>query len=204
MDGVFMKKLIKISICLCLVTSILYVTDILRDKKDLQENLIRLHVVANSDSAKDQSVKLRVKDAVVGYLQPLTDEIEEKEQAMIILADNLESIQQIADDTLKNLGEDACVTVTLDKEVFDTRKYDTFSLPAGIYDSLRIQIGEGQGKNWWCVVFPSLCLPATSDGFQDTAASAGFSDELGKSLTSGCNLRFFILDCFGKLEKLFN
>jgi len=204
MDGVFMKKLNKISVCLFLLTSILYVADVWKDKKALQENLIRLHVVANSDSQEDQSIKLQVKDAVVSYLQPLVEGVGDKEQAIEIVANNLSFIRQVANSVLTELGEAGDAVVTLDKEAFDTRQYDTFSLPAGIYDSLRIQIGEGQGKNWWCVVFPSLCLPATSDGFQDTAVSSGFSKELGNTLSSGRNLRFYILDCFGKIENLFH
>ena len=92
--------------------------------------------------------------------------------------------------------------VTLGKEVFDTRYYDTFTLPAGVYEALRITIGEGQGKNWWCVVFPTLCVPATSDGFEDVAAGAGFPDALTSALEgeSGYELRFFLLDLLGKWQ----
>ena len=204
MDGVFMKKIIKISVCLFLFVSAMFVADAWQDKKALQENLIRLHVVANSDSQEDQTIKLQVKDAVISYLQPLVEDFTDKEQTMAFLTENLASVQQVANDALSKLGVDNCAIVSLETEVFDTRKYETFSLPAGIYDSLRIRIGEGRGKNWWCVVFPSLCLPATSDGFQDTAVSSGFSEELGNTLSSGRNLRFFVLDCFGKLEKLFH
>ena len=204
MDGVFMKKIIKISVCLLLVVSAVLVADVWQDKKALQKNLIRLHVVANSDSQEDQTIKLQVKDAVVSYLQPIVEDFTDKEQTMEFLAENLASVQQVANDALFKLGVEDCAIVSLGTEVFDTRKYDTFSLPAGIYDSLRIRIGEGRGKNWWCVVFPSLCLPATADGFQDTAVSSGFSEELGNTLSNGRNFRFFVLDCFGKIEKLFH
>ena len=204
MDGVFMKKIIKIAICLFLLISAVYLGDAWQDKKALQENLIRLHIVADSDSREDQAIKLQVRDAVIGYLQPLTEGFSDKEQAMRYIASELSTIQAVANETLAELGESDRAVVTLEREAFDTREYDTFSLPAGLYDSLRIRIGEGQGKNWWCVVFPSLCLPATSEGFEDTAVSSGFSQELGNTLSSGSNLRFFILDCFGKIEKLFN
>lgn len=204
MDGVFMKKIIKISLCLVALATVLWMADIWQDKKDLQENLIRLHVVANSDSQKDQQIKLQVKDAIVAYLQPLVDNFTDKEQTMEFIAENLSSIECVANQTLAELGETKRATVKLGTESFQTREYETFSLPSGVYDSLRIQIGEGDGKNWWCVVFPSLCLPATSEGFQDTAVSAGFSEELGNTLSSGRNLRFFILDCFGKIENFFH
>lgn len=204
MDGVFMKKFIKILACMILLLSTIWMADVWQDKKALQENLIRLHVVANSDTKEDQEIKVQVKDAVVAYLQPLVDGFTDKKQAMEFVADNLSSIQQVANAVLQEQGKEDRAAVYLGSETFDTRHYETFSLPAGVYDSLRIQIGEGNGKNWWCVVFPSLCLPATSDGFQDTAVSAGFSNKLGNSLADGKNFRFFILDCFGKIERLFN
>ena len=203
MDGVFMKKLIKITICLLLIHSTVVIADLWQDKKSLQENLIRLHVVANSDSQEDQAVKLQVKDAIVNYLQPITQQFTDKEQAMQYIRENLSDLQELANNVLSSLGEKVRAVVTLDRDAFDTRVYDTFSLPAGVYDSLRVEIGEAEGKNWWCVVFPSLCLPATSAEFQDTAVSSGFSQPLTDSLSGGCNLRFFLLDCIGKLEKLF-
>ena len=204
MDGVFMKKVITIFVCSLLIASAVYLKDVWQDKRVLQESLIRLHVVGNSNSEQDQYVKLRVKDAVVGYLQPLLENVSDKEQAQNFLRDNLATIEQVANVVLEELGEVNRAVVSLGEEAFDTRIYDTFSLPAGIYDSLRIRIGEAEGKNWWCVVFPSLCLPATSDGFQDTAVSSGFSATLGNSLADGKNFRFFILDCLGRVEKLFH
>ena len=203
MDGVFMKKLIKITVCLLLIISAVMVADLWQDKIALQKNLIRLHVVANSDSQADQTVKLQVKDAIVNHLQPVVEHFSSKEQAMDYIRENLSELQDVANNVLNSLGEEVRAVVTLKEEAFDKRVYDTFSLPAGIYDSLRVEIGEAQGKNWWCVVFPSLCLPAAGSNFQDTAVSSGFSQNLSSTLSSGCNLRFFLLDCFGKLEKLF-
>ena len=203
MDGVFMKKLIKITLCISVVAAMFWLADVWQDKQVLQENLIRLHVVANSDSDEDQKIKLQVKDAVVSYLQAETSEFENKEQAMQYINDNLTSIEEIANRRLSELGNVEQVAISLGPEVFDTRDYETFSLPAGIYDSLRIQIGEGKGKNWWCVVFPSLCLPATTNEFQEVAVSSGFSQELGSTLSGDRKFRFFVLDCFGKIEKFF-
>ena len=204
MDGVFMKKLIRFAVCLLVAVSAIYIADVWQDKNALQESLIRLHVVANSDSSEDQAVKLQVRDAIVSYLQPIAAKCSNKEQAMAYIRENLDSLQNVANNALQILGQQTQAVVSLDKEIFDTREYDTFSLPAGVYESLRITIGEGQGKNWWCVVFPSLCLPATGSDFQATAVSAGFSENLSDTLRGGCNFRFFLLDCWGKLEKLFN
>lgn len=203
MGGVFMKKIIIISICFFFLASGLYARDVWQDKKVLQQNLIRLHVVANSNLQQDQEIKLLVKDAVVSYLQTLVADVLNKEQAMALVKTNILSIQNVANDMLAKVGEDDRAVVSIGKEVFDTRNYDTFSLPAGVYDSLRIEIGNGQGKNWWCVVFPTLCLPATSDGFQETAVSSGFTKELSNSLANGRNFRFYVLDFLGNVEKLF-
>ena len=205
MDGVFMKKLIKLVIFGVLICSLLGITDLWKDKKLLQDNLIRLHVVANSDSADDQQIKLQVKDAIVNYLQPVMENFSSKEAAMAYVKENLTALQAVANRALDTLGVTDRAKVSFQPEEFLTRVYETFSLPAGVYDALRIEIGDAEGENWWCVVFPSLCLPATSDGFTDTAVSAGFSDTLTNTLTGqeGYHLRFFFLDCLGRLQNLF-
>lgn len=175
---------------------------LLADRQTLNTELIRLHVVANSDSEQDQALKLRVRDAVTESLKQDLQQLTDVDAARAYLQENLPKIQQIADQTLEAAGCDARTVVTLCKEAFDTREYDTFSLPAGIYEALRIVIGEGEGHNWWCVVFPGLCVPATSDGFEAKAAGAGFADRLTDTLTGedGYEIRFFFLDCLGKLE----
>ena len=206
MDGVFMKKIIKLIIFLLLISTVLEIGGLWQDKQNLKENLVRLHVVANSDSAEDQQVKLQVKDAITTYLQPILQKFTDKDEAMAYIQENLSTLQDLSNDILQRLGVKDRAVVTLQPEAFSKRVYDTFSLPSGIYDALRIEIGSGAGKNWWCVVFPSLCLPATGSGFQDTAVSAGFSQRLTNTLSnknSYC-VRFFLLDCIGKLENLFN
>ena len=205
MDGVFMRKIIKLIFCVFLVISLLSALDLWQDRQILQDKLIRLHIVANSDSLEDQQIKLKVKDAITEYLQPFADQLPTKEQAMNFLRENLTNIQALANDVLNQLGVADQATASLKQEKFDARNYDTFSLPSGIYDSLRIEIGDADGKNWWCVVFPSLCLPTTSAQFQDTAVSAGFSQELTNTVSNNCGykIRFFLLDCIGKLENLF-
>ncbi len=200
-----MRKIIKIFICLLLVISALCVFDLWKDHRSLQENLIRLHIVANSDSDFDQQIKLKVKDALVAHLEPITENFTGKEQAMEYLRDNLSQLQAFVNSTLESLGVQQQAVVTLRQEAFDVRHYDTFSLPCGIYDSLRVAIGEGKGKNWWCVAFPTLCMPATTDGFADSAVSSGFSQPLTDTISNNgqYRVRFFILDCIGRLEKLF-
>lgn len=178
---------------------------LLADRMTLNDNIIRLHVVANSDDEQDQNIKLKVRDAVVASIRSDLLNVTDVTAAKAYLQENLPRIEAAAKEVLKRAGVGEAITVSLCKEAFGTRIYDTFTLPAGIYEALRITIGEGEGKNWWCVVFPSLCIPATTDGVEDIAAGAGFSETLNKTLTgkSGCELRFFLLDKLGELENKF-
>ena len=198
----YLKKLLKLTAWLLLLATAFYAGSIVSDKRTLSENLIRLHVVADSDSKKAQENKLYVRDAIVEYLQPRLEEFADMDAAKEYIQQKIPELQELANDVLRKLGDGCKAVVTIAKEAFPTREYDTFTLPAGIYESLRVTIGEGEGKNWWCVVFPALCVGATSDGFEDTAVSAGFSDTLSGSLTGKpqYQVRFFILDCWGWIE----
>ena len=197
-----MKKCMKrIGICL-LAACIAWTTMLIADKEKLQNELIRLHVVAASDSAEDQALKLRVRDAVVESLQRDMVNVADPEQARAYLQENLPKIEALANRVLTAAGCPDVATVTLQLEEFATRYYDTFTLPAGIYEALRITIGEGEGRNWWCVVFPTLCVGATVEEFEEIAHCAGLSENLTDTLTGkeGYEVRFFFLDALGKLE----
>ncbi len=191
----------RVGVCI-LATVFFWCGTLLSDRKQLRQELIRLHIVANSDSPQDQGYKLHVRDAVANSLQADLSQIADVELAKHYLQEKLPYIQKVAKETLKALGCEDNVSVRLDREAFDTRIYDTFSLPAGVYHSLRIVIGDGKGKNWWCVAFPGLCIPAASDGFEAAAAGAGFPETLNRSMSAepGYELRFGILDLMGKLE----
>lgn len=206
MDGVFMKKMIRLTACIALLAFGLGVFSLLQDKQVLQDELLRLHVVGNSNSAEDQQIKLQLKDAIVTYLQPIVEKIPTKQEAVDYIRKNLDALEAFSNRVLDSLGVTDRAKVSLQPEKFDTRAYDTFTLPAGVYDALRVEIGAAEGKNWWCVVFPTLCIPATADGFADTAVSAGFSQPLTNTLTKnkGYRIRFFLLDCVGKLENIFS
>jgi len=186
-------------LCACL-TAVLWTWGIISDKQTLREEILRLHVVANSDSREDQCIKLKVRDAVIDSISADLQSIGDVEQARAYIRENLPKIQQAANDTLKALGCEDTAVATLKEEVFDTRVYDTFTLPAGIYEALRITIGDGAGKNWWCVAFPTFCVPATSEGFAVTAAGAGFSETLTQTLEGEYEIRFYLLDLLGRLE----
>jgi stage II sporulation protein R len=181
-----------------------YTGGLLADKQTLQQELIRLHVVGASDSAEDQAVKLQVRDAVIASLEHALSDATDMTQARAYIESHLPQIEAAANDALRELGLTDRAVVTFLEEAFPIREYDTFTLPSGVYESLRITIGEGEGKNWWCVVFPSLCFGST-DEVQEVAAGAGFSDGLTGAVTRKENyrIRFYFLDLLGKVENFF-
>lgn len=196
-----MRKIGKRVLVCAILALAVWTGALLRDRKLLNRQLIRLHVVANSDSETDQALKLQVRDGVVQWLRENLEDVGDVEAARVYLQENLPKLQQLAGNVLKKAGWEGNVAVSLCREVFDARQYDTFSLPAGVYEALRIVIGEGQGHNWWCVAFPSLCIPATAEGFAAEAVAAGLPATLTHTLTEEpYEVRFFLLDCLGKVE----
>jgi stage II sporulation protein R len=205
MDGVFMKCMLKRVFFLMIAVCSFYTGALLADKQTLREELIRFHVVAASDSAQDQSIKLQVRDAVVDSLEQALADATDISQARKYILEHLPKIEAAANAVLQELGSEDRALVTFVQEAFPTREYDTFSLPAGIYESLRITIGDGEGKNWWCVVFPSLCMQSTSSDVADVAAGAGFSNGLSGAVSGKetYKIRFYFLDLIGKIENFF-
>ncbi len=123
-----------------------------------KNSLIRIHVLANSDSQADQQLKLKVKDDVVRYLEPQLAQSHSIEESRQIIQNNLPQLEQTAKDTLQRLNSNYDVTLQYGRFDFPVKYYGGFSLPAGNYEALRILIGEGQGHNWWCVLFPPMCF----------------------------------------------
>ena len=194
-----------VRVCL-MIAGLIWLGTLAADRVFLNDQVIRLHVVANSDSSEDQSIKLQVRDAVNDFLQETLADVTSAEEARAYIAENLPKIQTIANEVLVRCGVEPDAVATFCKENIGTRLYDTFRLPAGVYEALRITIGEGEGKNWWCVAFPTLCIPATSEGFEDVAAGAGFPDRLNEALMDreSYSIRFFLLDCMGRVENFFH
>ena len=135
----------------------------LRRQDDLQQKMIRLHVVANSDSERDQALKLRVRDKVLDFTEQTMRSAESREAANEALRASLPEIERMAEDTLLESGCADSVDVRLEPAEFPLKAYDGFRLPAGEYMALRVLIGEAEGQNWWCVVYPPLCMTAASD-----------------------------------------
>lgn len=160
----------------------------------VSEGLVRLHVIAASDDATEQAIKLDVRDAVLSYLEPRLDSAADIAGAEALIEANLEGIAAAAESAAQ--GRE--VNVTLGEEYYPTREYDTFSLPAGRYQSLRVTLGEGAGHNWWCVVFPPLCLTAA----ESEAAFEELDGETRAIISSdggGVQFKFRLLELWGEL-----
>ena len=200
----FVRKLLR-NVCLCLlIAASVWTATLLCDRQRLNEELIRLHVVAASDSEEDQRIKLRVRDAILESIREDLEQVKDVETAKAYLRDNLQKIEAVANGVLAKEGTEDSATVSLCREAFDIRRYDTFSLPAGVYEALRVTIGEGSGKNWWCVAFPNLCIGATTAEFEAVAAGAGFSETLSETLEGeeGYRIRFYLLDLLGRVQNM--
>ena len=148
----------------------------LRTQNDLADKVVRLHVLANSDSEEDQVLKLQVRDVVLERATAILEESADRREAESRLRGELLEFERIAAEEIAAEGYDYPVTVELENTEFPTKEYDGFTLPAGEYLALRVIIGEGQGQNWWCVVFPPLCTAASAD-IPASALAAGFSEE---------------------------
>lgn len=173
------------------------------DQHCLSSKLIRLHVVANSDSEADQSLKFAVRDAVLQQTSTILDGADDPDSA---LSDNLDILQNTAESTLRSLNCPCSVSVSIGNERFPTRDYDTFRLPGGVYRTLRVTIGEGAGHNWWCVVYPSLCLTASMDDLELAAETAGFTTGEFRLITAageGYELKFKTMEWLEKLKTYF-
>lgn len=170
----------------------------------LADKLVRLHVIANSDSPSDQRLKLAVRDAVLEQVDSATAHCANKEQTLRVLERELPALQRTAQNTLRQLGCDDAVQVSLTQERFPTRYYETFTLPAGQYTSLRVELGQAQGRNWWCVAFPTLCTAAQLEDMRAIAVGYGFSQEEVAMITQAeeYQIDFKILELLEKLRNL--
>ena len=166
----------------------------------IYDNVIRLHVLANSDSEEDQALKLMVRDAVVKESERLLEGVGDRDAAERILRESLPDLKATAEQALASAGATAEVSVTLTEESYPTREYEQLAFPAGKYLSLRVMIGEADGKNWWCVLFPPLCLSAATDAREQeiVCLSAGLTGEqyrlIADTDSTKYKLRFKILE----------
>lgn len=187
----------ELSMLLALCVTLLFGLWASARSRALSEGLIRLHVLAVSDDENEQHIKLAVRDSVLAYLEPQLDAAPDVTAARGIISAGLDGIRSAAEAA----AEGRPVTVTLSREYYPTRDYGSFALPAGSYESLRVVLGEGEGHNWWCVVFPPLCLSAAEAG-DALEALGGDSARLLTGEGEGVVFKFRLLELWGELMEL--
>lgn len=195
-----MNKTLKIFVPLFLVFVFMfsYIAPFIETSENISDQVFRLHILANSDSAEDQQLKLKVRDEILKKGETVFASSNSLEETIELCKNNIALFQQTAEQCLKDNGSDYDVKVYVDKEYFNTREYDEITLPSGIYNALKIEIGQGKGHNWWCVMFPAICLSSVTD------------DELNKYLSedeqklvnsdSKYEVRFKIVEIYEKVK----
>ncbi len=177
------------SICVVLLMLLMPILPV-RGEGEIYDNTLRLHVLANSDSESDQALKLLVRDAVVEKADGLAEGCYEFSEAYETYLKNLDTFKEAAEEVIKKEGYDYTVNVTLDKEYYPERQYEEVRLPAGRYTSLKVNIGESKGQNWWCVLFPPLCVEASKA--EEEFVQTGFTPNQIKVLTDSETPKYVI------------
>uniref|UniRef100_UPI003562892B stage II sporulation protein R n=1 Tax=Lutispora sp. TaxID=2828727 RepID=UPI003562892B len=131
---------------------------------DIKDKIIRLHVVANSDSPEDQAIKLQIRDAIIKELEPKLENLKNQEEVKNLISANMDNLIAAAEEEMARLGKSFPIDIELGTYEFPTKVYGDLSFPAGSYQALNVKIGEAQGKNWWCVMFPPLCFVDIAQG----------------------------------------
>ena len=158
-----MKQIVKAACAAFILTVIFSLIPFHAQCERISGDTFRLHILANSDSEADQALKLKVRDRILSELQPLLSSAPDKETAEAVVSGNLQHFADIACDEVMKNGCDYPVTAEITNMYFNTRRYDGYTLPAGRYDALRVRIGKAEGHNWWCVLYPGICLSAAEE-----------------------------------------
>ncbi|MBE6538160.1 MAG: stage II sporulation protein R [Ruminococcaceae bacterium] len=185
---------------------------------EIYDSVVRLHVLANSDSEEDQNLKLLVRDDIIALTNTLLAGCTTREEALTVISENLDLYSLTAEKTLRKNGSDYSVSISLGEEYYPTRVYEGSAFPGGEYVSLQIKIGEAEGKNWWCVLFPPICLSVAGGAanekkneLEGAFIAAGLTPEQYRIITETENdgatgkykIRFKILEIFEEIGKLF-
>jgi len=175
-----------------------------REQNELAGSVIRLHVIANSDTQEDQALKLLVRDRVLEQAQALYSPEDGVDQALEKLEHSLYLLAQAGREVVEEQGYDYPVSASLEQTWFPTKSYQDFSLPAGSYTALRIVIGEGDGQNWWCVVFPPLCLGSVSQTVDEAYEAGSFTEDQVALITGesgGYVIKFKAMELWEQLKQ---
>lgn len=163
-NNVFFKRFLILIFPLFIYTIICAVSYVNAVSSNIESSVFRLHVIANSDSKEDQDLKYIVRDNILTYINEISKNASTKEEVIEIARNNIDTIKQIAQETVYENGYNYSVNIKIGNFAFPTKQYGDISLPAGFYDALRVEIGSASGQNWWCVMFPPLCFVDVSSG----------------------------------------
>lgn len=202
--------LVSILISVLIISSFIIVREINKIDActyDYKNKLIRFHVIANSNTDEDQALKLKVRDAVIDYLQPKLENSKSIEESERIIKNEYKNLEQISKNIISDNGYDYNVNIGLQYSDFPAKQYSSVVLPAGKYKALKIVIGEGKGKNWWCVMFPPLCFVDNQNGIIDEKTDKKLKEILSpeeydlimaknKTEVNDLTLKFKILEVF--------
>ena len=188
-----------------LVSAISYVNAV---SSDIANSVFRLHVIANSDSTEDQALKLKVRDNLLNFMNDLAKDCSSKEEVISLAKEHKEDFEQIASKTITENGFSYPVSVGICVSDFPTKTYGDISLPAGCYDALKVKIGDANGKNWWCVMFPPLCFVDVSSGVvpddSKQEMKENLSDEeyelISKTDDGKINFKFKLIEFFQNMR----
>ncbi len=176
-----------------------------RGESEIYDSVIRLHVLANSDSEEDQALKLQVRDAVLEVTVPLLSDCSDRETAKRLLEEHMKELQTAAEGVIAQAGRSDPIAIRFGEEAYPERTYDSLSFPSGSYLSLRVCIGDAEGQNWWCCLFPPLCLGTSTvptEQAEDSFVAVGLSPSQYKIITETdkpvYKVRFKILEIFRK------
>lgn len=169
--------------------------------EDLRQNVLRLHIVANSDNVKDQQLKLKIRDEILSQSGNIFEKSEDVEDALATAQKKVKLFEEIANEVIKKEGFDYKASAKIGDSYFETRNYEDFTLPAGVYKSLIIELGKAKGKNWWCVIFPEVCIPTASKVGLDKTVNAN-----GCQIAENSNryiMRFKAVELYEDIKKFF-
>lgn len=184
------------------ITAKTYATSVFTN---LSENVFRLHIIANSNNDYDQELKLKIRDEIIDYMKPLTENCKNKKEVISIIKDNLDNLVKISKEAVIKNGYNYDVTIELGNFYFPTKYYGNVSMPSGNYDAIRIKIGKAEGKNWWCSLFPALCFTDVSNGIIDQKAEKNLKSNLEQeefnlitNKTQEIKFKFKLIELFNK------
>ena len=195
-----MKNILKLTLTLCVLILLIGILPI-HGESEIYSDVVRLHVLANSDSEEDQALKLQVRDAILAVSEPIFANCRTQEEAIAAVDANRDVLENAAKEAIAAAGRSDSVRIELGEEVYPTRNYESFCFPSGSYVSLRVLIGDAEGQNWWCVLYPPMCLgAATQTSAEEACIAVGLTGEqyrvITKTDTPTYTVRFRMLEVF--------